>query len=278
MQHVKSLLGVGILGISILLCGCGEISPGGAEEHNPMETDAAVSEEVYRESPEPIVKIIAGEVTGSGVLYEKTEEELIVVTAGHVLEQVRESGEMVEILLGDADSVQTASYIISETSETGFLCIPRKEIAEEKWQQYQAAQMDKARFDALKDGDELVLKGMQSEAVQADGALSEAVQWSTVEVNAAEANAVQAEVPSGDYVRWCVGELLYPWIYIEDFAQYMMLIKGECLPGMSGGGVFDGEGYLVGVLCGVNEAGETAAVPLNVIMAEYMQLVGRAEE
>ena len=68
------------------------------------------------------------------------------------------------------------------------------------------------------------------------------------------------------------GTLIYSWIYAEDFSQYMMLVDGESFPGMSGGGVFDEDGNFLGILCGVNDAGESAAVPLSIILAEYMQV------
>lgn len=65
--------------------------------------------------------------------------------------------------------------------------------------------------------------------------------------------------------------LLNNWIYIEDFDQYMMLAalqeetdKGA-LPGMSGAGVFDEEGYFAGILCGVDDTGTLAVLPYSLI-------------
>ena len=65
------------------------------------------------------------------------------------------------------------------------------------------------------------------------------------------------------------GSVLENWIYVEDFQQYMMLLQGEIHPGMSGGGVFDQNENFLGILCGANEEGEIAAIPLSIIQAEY---------
>lgn len=44
---------------------------------------------------------------------------------------------------------------------------------------------------------------------------------------------------------------------------------GQAEPGMSGGGVFDAKGNLIGLLTGATPDGETAALPLPVIMEAY---------
>ena len=216
----------------ISLAGCGrnieKTEQSGQAEQTVQSTDKS----------EPIVRLVAGDMTGSGVIYGRTEEQLIIVTAAHVLEQVNESGATVEVVFGDEYSAETTSYIISRTSETAFVCIDLGDIPNENLEGYEPVLSDKVKYDELQEGDTMVFKGIVSE----DGAVTE-----------------------------IVGEMLYPWIYVEDFEQYMMLIKGDSVPGMSGGGVFDSEGYFQGVLCGINEAGETAAVPLNVIIAEYVQ-------
>lgn len=68
------------------------------------------------------------------------------------------------------------------------------------------------------------------------------------------------------------GSLEDTWIYVEDFAQYMLLARGTLYPGMSGCGLYDGEGNLIGIACGSNEDGEIAAIPLNILQARFEEI------
>lgn len=59
-----------------------------------------------------------------------------------------------------------------------------------------------------------------------------------------------------------------PWIYVEDFTQYMLLLQGLMEPGMSGGGAFTEDGVFLGILCGADEEGKVAVVPYSIIESE----------
>lgn len=65
------------------------------------------------------------------------------------------------------------------------------------------------------------------------------------------------------------GIVLEPWIYLEDFDNYMLLCECDAVPGMSGGAVFDETDCLVGMVCGENELGQLAVLPISVIEGEY---------
>lgn len=65
------------------------------------------------------------------------------------------------------------------------------------------------------------------------------------------------------------GIVLEPWIYLEDFDNYMLLCECDAVPGMSGGAVFDETDCLVGMVCGENEMGQLAVLPISVIDGEY---------
>jgi hypothetical protein len=65
------------------------------------------------------------------------------------------------------------------------------------------------------------------------------------------------------------GIIVNPWIFTEDFQQYMIWGTAEVYPGMSGGGVFDEDGYLLGILCGNNSEGDIAVLPLSIILAQF---------
>ena len=66
----------------------------------------------------------------------------------------------------------------------------------------------------------------------------------------------------------CKGIVADPWIYMSDYRQHMMLGIGTVRAGMSGGGVFDNSGRLIGILSGADLMGYLAIVPLSHIMAE----------
>ena len=174
------------------------------------------------------------------MVYECSEDALIIVTAGHVLEQYAQ-GQPVYVLAGES-SLVAYSCNISRTSEVAFINLSMEDIAKEERENWKAVLVDKAQFDALAAGDSVFFR---TAADVGDG------------------------VASGEDVTEPV--IIEPWIYVEDFAQYMMLVKGGSTPGMSGGGLFDAEGHFIGILCGVNEKNETAVVPLSIIQAEYLQ-------
>jgi S1-C subfamily serine protease len=74
----------------------------------------------------------------------------------------------------------------------------------------------------------------------------------------------------GDDFTPHLGIVQEPWIYMDDFAQYMIYLNMKTAPGMSGGGVFDEQDRLVGILCGGTEDGEAAAVPLSLMESIYI--------
>lgn len=66
------------------------------------------------------------------------------------------------------------------------------------------------------------------------------------------------------------GELLDKWIYIEDFGYHMLWGKAENIRGgMSGGGVFDRQGRLLGLLLGSGGEDEIVALPLAIMAGEW---------
>ncbi|MBO5336500.1 MAG: trypsin-like peptidase domain-containing protein [Lachnospiraceae bacterium] len=207
--HVKGyrnrLVLICVILFAVMLAGCGNAS---------------------EEELSPIVQIAAGEITGSGVVYKNNEENMIIVTAAHVLQSAKDS---VEVIFEDGSVVESSSYVISNSSDVAFIRV-------EADKQYSSVSIDKEAFDTLTGDEKLIMQGSNS---------------------------------AGD-VEQISGTLIYPWIFSEDFNQYMMLIRGEILPGMSGGAVFDEAGWFIGILCGTNEeVREVAAVPLSIIMAEY---------
>lgn len=202
--------------LAVLAVGCGSASTG--------RSDTA----------RQLVRVKSGNLTGSGVIYKKTSDMLVIVTAAHVLEQSQTN----EITFYDGQSVAGESCYVSYSSDLAFINVPLSEMTDSRIEDYLPVNVDKKAFDALQSGAEVSFLGT---------------------------NQINAE----DKENSTEGVVLESWIYVEDFGQYMMLLQGAIYPGMSGGGVFDTENNFLGILCGANEKGEVAAVPLSIIEAEY---------
>ncbi|MBE5882887.1 MAG: trypsin-like peptidase domain-containing protein [Lachnospiraceae bacterium] len=192
-----------------------------------------------------VICVTAGEMQGSGVIYERQEEYFVLVTAAHVLEQ---EAEEIVITFYDGYSVEGASYHISTDSDVAFINVPLASLPKTNRKEYQPVSIDKEVFDTIQEGTEVAFYGGgYTDRLSQENGLSE------------------VEEPTG-------GQVLNNWIYVEDFAQYMMLLQGQICPGMSGGGVFDTAGNFLGILCGANEEEQVVALPLSIIQAEYAQV------
>ncbi len=179
-----------------------------------------------------MVQVLARESGGSGILYNGDENELTVLTAAHVLGEENES---VWVVFADGWAVECQVYEKAADADLAFLSVPVSDIPKEHLETYCRAAVDKESYDSLETGDGVIVMGSYGG-------------------------------PGGNAYE---GTLQETWVYLEDFSQYMMLIKAPAVQGMSGGGVFDLNGHFIGLLCGGNENGELAALPLTLIEAEY---------
>lgn len=233
--------------LAVFMIGCGNLLQEASEQErknpdfnenitfsveHPMEENIAG---IIQENAAPtMVHINCGNAQGSGVIWQMDAEYVTVVTAAHVVE----GAEWVKLLFSDGFLVECKDIIISESADLSFLRMETKLFLTENLSYYRYAATDKQLFDALAEGDGIVIMGSVG------------------------------EIASNAYE----GILLETWIYMEDFQQYMMLGKTYAIPGMSGGGVFDQNGHFIGILCGGNENNEIAVLPLSIIISEYTLL------
>lgn len=178
-----------------------------------------------------MVQIRSNQTSGSGVIYKEEADYLVVVTAAHVLE---ENQGTVWVVFCDGWAVECSEYTVNQSTDVAFIYVPFTEIPEEHLAQYFYANIDKESFDNLQAGDSVILMGAGSSVAE----------------------------------KAYEGVVLEPWIYMEDFGQYMLWARVEALPGMSGGGLFDSRGHFIGILCGGAEDGDVAVAPLSAIIAE----------
>lgn len=62
--------------------------------------------------------------------------------------------------------------------------------------------------------------------------------------------------------------------YIETFGGEMLYGRGFAREGMSGGGMFDGCGRLIGLLTGGTYRNEIAGVPVDQVWEAYWEITG----
>lgn len=207
-----------------------------------LETPVLKSEDcgqAFENVKDCVVRIQMGNAHGSGIVWEITPERIIVVTNKHVLDYWKEENGYVHFPQGYDVDAQILG--VSEQFDVGFVAVDCYQFTYEKLQDIRYACVDEEAYENLQSGDLMFLidPGFAGEQAQ--------------------------------YYEGNVGD---PYRYIGDFDTYMLY--GHCFAkaGMSGGGTFDGRGYLIGMTTGGTPQYETASVPLTDIIAAYEEVVG----
>lgn len=178
-----------------------------------------------------MVQLRADNVQGSGVLYGIDGEDLVILTAAHVLEEAEGA---VAVTFADEWSTLADGYVCSTLGDYAVVRVSGADVPAEHLEQYLCANVDKDSFDTATAGTGCIVMGCRA------GVAAEAYE----------------------------GVILDHWIYMEDYEQYMMWVQAEGEQGMSGGGLFDRQGHFLGILSGRSEDGELAVVPLSLILGE----------
>jgi len=173
--------------------------------------------------------------SGNGVVLENRGGEICIVTAAHVLERAGTDGKVFvgfrdqENWAGTAkNEIECSRYETAADADLAFLFFEKAQIGEVD----EVPVCEKTEYDKLQAGD-----------------IVRTIGWD-------EDQKVIYE-----------GELQESWIFVEDFSQYMMLADCVLRPGMSGCGLYNTADQLIGIACGGNEEGQTAAVPLHIVQA-----------
>lgn len=176
-----------------------------------------------------MAQLSAGQYMGSGVICGEEEDCLVIVTAAHVL---TDAADGVQVTFVDGWAVDTKDFIISEQADIAVVRVPLEEITEDRLGKYMAANLDKSSYEQLQAQDPCIVMGCKS------GVAEEAYE----------------------------GIVLDPWIYMEDYGQHMIWVSAYGKSGMSGGGLFDRRGHLLGILSGRSDDDEWAVVPLALVL------------
>ena len=180
-----------------------------------------------------VLKIETPYLSGQGVLYSCEGENAYILTAGHMMLGMN-IGTECDVTFGVSGDTKKATLLyLSENADIAIL-----QAAKDDFKRAKPAAFEVSRYDALKEGDTIRFLCYEegTDALVTEGTVTDT------------------------------------WIYLDDFGINMMLVEAETHSGMSGCGVYDAEGYLVGILCGSSEDGTEAAIlPLSIIRSEIMQ-------
>lgn len=192
--------------------------------------EGAQGQEMQQYLRQVTVQVRGPQYMGSGVVWAAGEDVLVIATAAHVTED----NSPLSVQFGQGDPLEARLCYVSDLVDAAFLAVPLEEVCRQEiiWQ---TAWQDKESCDRLETGEPLLIMGSIEES--ADRSYS--------------------------------GSVTDPWIYLEDFDNYMLLGHAYAIPGVSGGGVFSQDGILVGILCGGNDADEIAVLPWSVMEAAY---------
>lgn len=240
--------------IGLALTGCGKQQENPADTNHPEKEGDFKEEEpekdwfTLEEELEPaVVRVECGDSWGSGVIWEITEERLTVVTSGHLLKN-RDDCDVV-FFHGVFYTAQVEK--VPESCDIGFAVLDISELDREDLQKLRGA--DKAALagktfvekENLIEGQELAVYGSMDYAA-----------GNFVKAYLLEAEE-EVEMPeSGGKSR-----LMLCGIQTEQAAAAGRE-SGAVDAGMSGSGVFDRQGRLVGILSGGDGESFFAAVPV----------------
>lgn len=191
-------------------------------------------ERAYENVKDCVVRIQMGNAYGSGIIWELSQETIVIATNRHVLDYWREENSFVHFPQGfdvDAEVLGTSKML-----DVGFVIVDCGQFTYEELQKIRYARVDEAVYDSLGQGTEMFL---------------------------VDAGSMENEA------QYYVGTVEDPYRYIADFDAYMLYGYGLAKAGMSGGGAFDGRGFLIGMTTGGTMQNETASVPLPDIIAAY---------
>ncbi|MGN0413590.1 MAG: serine protease [Lachnospiraceae bacterium] len=242
-MRVKAIMsvkaGIACLGCLLLLFGCGkqnnmgETSDGSKPAAESLisslveeEQDEGEQAESLREALRPsVVRIEVNEYFGSGVIWDIDDEKITILSCRHLLEK----DNTCDVIFFEGEYCRATVKELSEDYDIGFAEIPISEMDREDVLSLKKVTRSSRTAEQMIKGEEVVIFGSMDyvAANYSQGYLMD--------------TDVTVEIPS-----------LFS-------AQSMMVCYGEIDAGMSGSGVFDENGSLIGIV----SAGKTSELKIN---------------
>ncbi|MBQ6887712.1 MAG: trypsin-like peptidase domain-containing protein [Lachnospiraceae bacterium] len=192
-------------------------------------------ETAYEKAGACIVQINMGEYYGSGVIWDLQDENIVIVSNTHLLQ----NGQSGMITFGNGVTTQGTVIGISDMRDIGFLQVPLSSLEREDWLSFRFADKDVENYQSLLPGDEIFVIG-------------------------------SASGTGKDFYEGTIGNVSY---YFPEFQSDMLYGYCQAVPGMSGGGTFDKEGHFIGMLTAGTDNAEIASLPLEIMIEEYEKVL-----
>lgn len=185
-----------------------------------------------------VVRVDMGKAYGSGVILRLTENGVVIATNRHVLAYWREESGVIRF----PEGYYVTAHLLgsSESCDVGFLLVEKESLGLSTISGLRSVRVDEDVYGGLKKGEEIFCLGAGREA---------------------------------DEMIFEKAVLEDPGRYIETFGGEMLYGRGFAREGMSGGGIFDGRGHLIGLLTGGTYQNEIAGVPVDQVAQAYREIV-----
>lgn len=186
-----------------------------------------------------VVRIDMGRAYGSGVIFRLTGDGAVIATNRHVLAYWREESGVIRFPEGYYASARVLGN--SENCDVGFLLVEKVSAGVEALTRLRSVSVDERAYDGLQKGEAFFVLGAGREADE----------------------TIFQEAVFNESDK-----------YIETFGGEMLYGRGFAREGMSGGGMFDGCGRMIGLLAGGTCQNEIAGVPIDQVVQAYREVVG----
>lgn len=203
-----------------------------------------------------LVKVETKKHFGNGVIWEiKQKEDVIeyyIVTAAHVFEN---EAEPTQVMFFDGAKANAYKYVCDESTDLAIVKVLSSDFIDvednKEENKYSIVnRIDIGEYDSTKlERDDIVY----------------ALDFYPVIDNFQEVKETEVSI------NVILGLIIDPWIDVSDFGQYMIYARMSAHDGMSGGGLYDEDENLLGILCGMGDESDIVAMPVSMVWACYSQ-------
>ena len=208
----------------------GQVCP----EFPETETLAQVDEQFLLDSICPaVVRLEDGKLFGSGIIWKMEEESIWIVTNQHMFSDDEDG--MLSVVFWDGIRTNGEIVRMSEQYDLGVIKVNLEETGYYTATRYFSVRYDVNAYETATPGDDIFIIG-------------------------------SADYSAGNLFYGTIGNRS---VYMAPFGTEMLWAYCEVKAGMSGSGVFDRYGNLLGIVCAGNDEKEAAVLPIDKILAEW---------